>query len=167
MAAVTIPDVETVTEQPGPWAELRSWGARRWAVAAAAAVGTVLLVGIPTDVIPNPVFGRPVEVTWWSLPVLLLTGVLAGLLAATYLRDDAEVIADRSARMGGVGGLLAYFAIGCPVCNKLVVLALGATGALEFFAPLQPALAVLGVVVLGVALRARLRAARSCPVPVP
>jgi hypothetical protein len=69
--------------------------------------------------------------------------------------------------MGGVGGLLAYFAVGCPVCNKLVVLALGATGALEFFAPLQPALAVLGVVVLGVALRARLRAARSCPLPAP
>lgn len=159
--------METVTDQPGPWTELRSWGARRWAVAAAAAVGTVLLVGIPTDVIPNPVFGRPVEVTWWSLPVLFATGVLAGLLAATYLRDDAEPLADRPARMGGVGGLLAYFAIGCPVCNKLVVLALGATGALEFFAPLQPALALLGVVVLGVALRARLRAARSCPVPVP
>jgi hypothetical protein len=156
--------MDTVTDRPGPWAELRSWGARRWAVAAAAAVGTVLLVGIPTDVIPNPVFGRPVEVTWWSLPVLLVTGVLAGLLAATYVRDDAELLADRPARMGGVGGLLAYFAVGCPVCNKLVVLALGATGALEFFAPLQPALAVLGVVVLGVALRARLRAARSCPV---
>ena len=162
-----MPDVETVTDQQNPWTELRSWTARRWAVAAAAAVGTVLLVGIPTDVIPNPVFGRPVEVTWWSLPVLLVTGVLAGLLAATYVRDDAEPLADRPARMGGVGGLMAYFAIGCPVCNKLVVLALGATGALEFFAPLQPALALLGVVVLGVALRARLRAARSCPVPVP
>jgi hypothetical protein len=162
-----MPGMETVTDRPGPWTELRSWGVRRWAVAAAAAVGTVLLVGIPTDVIPNPVFGRPVEVTWWSLPVLLVTGVLAGLLAATYLRDDAEPLADRAARMGGIGGLLAYFAIGCPVCNKLVVLALGATGALELFAPLQPALAVLGVVVLGVALRARLRAARSCPVPAP
>ena len=159
-----MPGMDTVTDRPVPWAELRSWGARRWAVAAAASVGTVLLVGIPTDVIPNPVFGRPVEVTWWSLPVLLVTGVLAGLLAATYVRDDAELLADRPARMGGVGGLLAYFAVGCPVCNKLVVLALGATGALEFFAPLQPALAVLGVVVLGVALRARLRAARSCPV---
>jgi hypothetical protein len=156
--------MDTVTDRPVPWAELRSWGARRWAVAAAASVGTVLLVGIPTDVIPNPVFGRPVEVTWWSLPVLLVTGVLAGLLAATYVRDDAELLADRPARMGGVGGLLAYFAVGCPVCNKLVVLALGATGALEFFAPLQPALAVLGVIVIGVALRARLRAARSCPV---
>ena len=162
-----MPGMDTVTDRPVPWAELRSWGARRWAVAAAASVGTVLLVGIPTDVIPNPVFGRPVEVTWWSLPVLLVTGVLAGLLAATYVRDDAELLADRPARMGGVGGLLAYFAVGCPVCNKLVVLALGATGALEFFAPLQPALAVLGVVVLGVALRARLRAARSCPLPAP
>lgn len=43
------------------------------------------------------------------------------------------------------GGLLSYFAIGCPVCNKLVVLALGSSGAISWFAPLQPLLAVASV----------------------
>lgn len=152
---------------------LAEWSLRRWAVAAGAAAASVVLLGAPTAVVPNPVFGRSVPPTAWALPVLLVTSVLAGLLAATYLNDEVESVGDdgpnagRSVRTGGAGGLLAFFAIGCPVCNKLVVLALGATGALEFFAPLQPALALLGVVVLGVALRARLRAARSCPVPVP
>ncbi len=126
---------------------------------------TALLIGLPTDVIPNPVFGRPVPVTWWSLPVLVATSVLAGLLLATYVRDGgADDPVDRPARAGGVGGLLAFFAVGCPVCNKLVVVALGTTGALELFAPLQPLLAVASVALLAVALQRRLAGERACPV---
>jgi hypothetical protein len=127
-----------------------------------------LAIGLPTDVIPNPVFGRPVPVTWWSVPVLVITSVLAGLLLATYVREptgeDAEL--DRPARAGGVGGLLAFFAVGCPVCNKLVLVALGTTGAMEVFAPLQPLLAVASIGLLAVALRARLRNESQCAVPV-
>lgn len=36
-------------------------------------------------------------------------------------------------------------AIGCPVCNKIVVALLGASGAISWFAPLQPILGVLGL----------------------
>ena len=120
------------------FAELQSWSPRRWVTAAAAGVIVALLVGLPTDVIPNPVFGRPVPVTWWSYPVLVFTAVLGGILAATYVRDP-ELPAntgsagaaddERIARTGGFGGLLSFFAVGCPVCNKLVVIALGTVGA--------------------------------------
>lgn len=128
---------------------------------------TALLIGLPTDVIPNPVFGRPVPVTWWSLPVLVITSVLAGLLLATYVREpDVDAVEmDRPARAGGIGGLLAFLAVGCPVCNKLVLVALGTTGAMELFTPLQPILAVVSTVLLAVALRMRLRNERSCPIP--
>jgi hypothetical protein len=64
-------------------AELQHWSLRRWVVAAAAAMLVALVVGLPTDVIPNPVFGRPVAVTWWAYPVLIVTALLGGLLAAT------------------------------------------------------------------------------------
>lgn len=156
------------------FAELQSWSPRRWAAAALAAVLVALLVGLPTDVIPNPVFGRPVPVTWWSYPVLLLTALLGGILAATYVRDhqlppnSSSAGAgddERIARTGGFGGLLSFFAVGCPVCNKLVVIALGTVGARRWFEPIQPLLAVLSLVLLVVALRARLRNARSCPIP--
>ena len=148
-------------------AELGRWPARRWWVAAMGAVATALVVGLPTDVIPNPVFGRPVPVTWWSYPVLIVTAVLGGLLVGTYVRADGETefIDDRPARAGGVGGLLSFFAVGCPVCNKLVVIALGVVGARRWFEPIQPLLAVASMVLLAVALRARLRNARSCPLP--
>lgn len=145
---------------------LRCWGRRRWGAAAAAALVTALVIGLPTDVIPNPVFGRPVPVTWWSLPVLVITSVLAGLLFATYVREPGDtIVADRTARAGGIGGALAFFAVGCPVCNKLVLIALGTTGAMELFAPLQPLLAGASVLLLGFALRTRLRFERSCPLP--
>lgn len=128
------------------------------------ATATALAIGLPTDVLPNPVFGRPVPVTWWSVPVLVVTSLLAGLLVATYVDDGHEEEVDRPARAGGLGGLLAFFAVGCPVCNKLVVLALGATGAIEVFAPVQPWLAVLSVGLLAFALQRRLAGERSCRV---
>jgi len=59
------------------------------------------------------------------------------------------------------------FAVGCPVCNKLVVLALGAGGALTYFAPVQPVMALLTLGLLLYALRARLAGEKSCPVAVP
>lgn len=159
--------MEDLTPAAGPRGRLRAWPARRWWAAAAGAVVTAVAVGAPTDVIPNPVFGRPVPVTWWSYPVLALTAVLGGLLVATYVRDPgatppAEL--DRPARTAGLGGLLSFFAVGCPVCNKLVVVALGTTGARRWFEPVQPLLAVASVVLLAFALRARLRAPEVCAV---
>jgi hypothetical protein len=129
---------------------------------------TALVVGLPTDVIPNPVFGRPVDVTWWSYPVLVVTSVLGGLLIATYVRDTDDLTPgdvdelDRPGKTGGIGGLLSFFAVGCPTCNKLVVVALGSTGALDWFAPAQPVLAVASLVLLTWALRARLRGQIAC-----
>ena len=153
---------------------LRRWSARQYLVAAAAAGAIALVIGLPTDVIPNPVFGRPVPVTWWSYPTLLVTAVLGGLLAGTYVRRGAAPLAaplagpvtvdeiDAPNRNGGVAGLLSFFAVGCPVCNKLVIVALGTTGARQWFEPIQPILAIASIVLLGWALRARLRSAESC-----
>lgn len=145
---------------------LRSWTSRHWSVATVGALVTVLVLGLPTDVIPNPVFGRPVPVTWWSPMVLVITGILSGLLIGTYVRHDGVVDdeLDRPARTGGLGGLLTFFAVGCPVCNKVVVLALGTVGARRWFEPLQPYLAVVSILLLVVALRTRLRNALACPV---
>lgn len=146
---------------------MRKWSRRQWATAAIAAIVIGVVIGIPTDVIPNPVFGRPVPVTWWSPPVLAVSAALAGLLVATYVRTPVgEEEVDRSTRAGGAAGLLTFFAVGCPVCNKIVVVALGTVGARTWFEPLQPVLAVASVVLMGWALRERLRSARSCPVSV-
>jgi len=143
---------------------IRTWPVRRWVVAAVGAALTVLVVGIPTVLIPNPWFGRAVPPTWWALPVLLVTAALSGLVTATYIGSPATRSVDAPSRSGLVGGFLAYLAVGCPVCNKIALLALGSAGAIQWFAPVQPMLAVAGVVLLGYALRRRLAGERSCPV---
>ncbi|OAN31070.1 MULTISPECIES: hypothetical protein [Mycobacteriaceae] len=145
---------------------LLAWPRRRWATAGAAAVATIVFIGVPTDLIDTPLFSREVAPTWWSWPVLLLTATLTGLLVATYVATPTGTGPDRSAsRAGGVGGLLSFFAVGCPVCNKLVLLAVGTSGALRWFQPVQPILSVAGLLLLGWALRVRLRTEQSCRVP--
>lgn len=147
---------------------MRSWPLRRWVVAASSAVAAVLFVGVPTALIPTPLFGRTVPPTTWAWPVLLVTAVLSGLVTATYVARSSSVSSGRGAepsRDGVAGGFLVYLAVGCPVCNKIALLALGATGAIRWFAPVQPLLAVAGIALLAYALRRRLAGERACPVP--
>lgn len=141
---------------------LRTWTVTHWTTAILGAVSTFLLLGLPTDVIDNPVFGRAIDETPWSMPVLVATSVLAGLLLGTYV---GVPFARGSARTGSLGGLFAFFAIGCPVCNKLVLIALGTTGAMNYFAPVQPYLAVAGLALLMWAFVRRTGGAESCPLP--
>ncbi|MDQ3669057.1 MAG: hypothetical protein M3377_02085 [Actinomycetota bacterium] len=59
-------------------------------------------------------------------------------------------------------GAPGFLAVGCPICNKLVVAMLGAGGALSYFGPVQPALGMLGVVLLAATLVVRLRRLAAC-----
>ena len=145
---------------------IRTWPARRWVAAALAAIATTLIIGIPTVLIPNPVFGRSVPVQWWSYPVPGVTAVLSGLIFATYVRTGAEPTR-RQTRLSVGGGMLSMFAVGCPACNKIAVILLGMSGALNLWAPIQPVLGVASVGMLAWALRRRLSGERSCPVRQP
>jgi hypothetical protein len=118
--------------------------------------------GVPTAVIPNPLFSRMTAVQWWNSRSSPPPPLLGGLTIATYLRATATK--DTATKAAG-GGLLSALAIGCPVCNKLVVAALGFSGALTIWTPLQPLLGLASVVLLGWALRTRLAGERGCPVP--
>ena len=96
-----------------------------------------------------------------------MTALLGGLLVGTYVRHSGVSLStpdeiDTPTRNGSLAGLLSFFAVGCPVCNKLVIVALGATGARQWFEPIQPLLAVASIVLLAWALRARLRSAAAC-----
>ncbi len=137
-------------------ASLRTWSARRFALALGVAVLAAVVTGVPTDLIDTPLFGRQVGVTDWAYPVWIASSLLTGLLVATALRPGRPAVG---------GGLLALFAVGCPVCNKPVLLLLGTSGALDWFAPIQPVLGGLAVVALAVALFVRLRAQAVCDLP--
>ncbi len=141
-----------------------NWPLRRLVTAISTAVLSALVIGIPTAVIPTPFFGRSVSVTSWSIPVLVITSILTGLLVATYISIDPVIREDRSLKIGGLGGFFSFIAIGCPVCNKVALLALGATGAVKFFAPVQPYLATAGIALLLFATRKRILGESNCSI---
>jgi hypothetical protein len=107
--------------------------------------------------LPNPWFTRMTPVRAFDIVLWPLTSLGAGALLATVALPGARG-GGREVSAGAGGGLLSALAIGCPVCNKLVVFALGFSGALTYFAPLQPVLGVAVLLVIAVALRRRLRA---------
>jgi len=117
---------------------------------------TTLAIGIPTDVIPNPIFTRMLPVRPQDYVFLVITALLAGLLAASYALPRANACPTQQGKTT-VGGFLSFFAIGCPTCNKLVLLLLGSSGAVRFFEPIQPILAIASIVLLGAAVWIRWR----------
>jgi hypothetical protein len=166
-------------------------------LAAALPLGLVafLAFGLVAAIIPNPVFGRTVPPTDASIAIWILSGPLMGIVLATYVvrprpvpagapmrlvplapfasaggpaADSGEREERRSSTLGGLAGLGAFLAIGCPVCNKIVLLLLGTSGALSVWAPLQPVLGVASLALLAAtaAWRLRMRAnGNACEVP--
>lgn len=147
---------------------MSQWSPRRWYAALSSGLAVGFLIALPTAVIPNPIFGRAIETTWWSYPTVIFSAILGGLLIATYVResikdDEIEVKGtDTSLRIGTLGGFISFFAVGCPVCNKLVLLAIGSSGAISWFAPIQPFLAVISLLFMLWALNVRLINQNSC-----
>jgi hypothetical protein len=132
----------------------RPW---RWAAGVGAAALSAVVIGVPTDMLDTDLFTRMTPIRWWEYPVLGLAAVLTGLWVA---------IPHGAGELRGGGGVVgattaAVFAVGCPICNKIVVGLLGVSGALGIWAPIQPILAVLSLAALAAAVVIRWRS-RHC-----
>lgn len=128
-------------------------------------VGMAAVGGLPTDLVANPWFTRMTPPQWYAYPVWLAVATLAGLLVASYVGVRGRSCprgAGRERYAGIFGSVGGWLAVGCPVCNKLVVAALGTGGALSWFAPVQPWLAALSVLSLLGAVWWRARTLMSC-----
>ena len=121
-------------------------------------LGTAIVVGVPTAVIANPWFRRMTPTRPLDIVFLIVTSLLTAALAGTWAYPTACAYTDRRV---GLGGFLSLLAIGCPVCNKIVVLLLGFSGALTFFAPVQPLLGLASIALLAYVLRTRVCAIRN------
>jgi len=140
---------------------------RAAALGALAAAGTAAIIGIPSDVIPNPWFVRQIGVDGFDVFVLVALSLLTGGLAVTYALAAGKTA---TAERAGVGsGIVGFFAISCPVCNKIVIALIGASGASGWFASVQPILGLIAIALASAAVIIRVRAIRngSCPLPPP
>lgn len=128
------------------------------AIGVLAAAGTGLVIGVSTDVIPNGLFSRQIPVRPFDVLVLIALSLTTGALAATYGLAVPSGVANQ--RVGVGAGFLGWFAVSCPVCNKVVIALVGVSGATGIVEPLQPALGALAVTLAAAALVARVRAIR-------
>ena len=143
-----------------------------WPRAALFAAIAAVLIAVPSDLIDTPIFGRPVAVRWIDYVILAVTSALIGLIFA--IRPEPAGATDLAAateRQGtGTiwGGFVSFLAVGCPVCNQAVVALVGVSGALSWWAPVQPVVGLLAVGLLLYTLRKRLNTYKltACPVPV-
>ncbi|MBI3991668.1 MAG: hypothetical protein HY342_00230 [Candidatus Lambdaproteobacteria bacterium] len=106
-------------------------------------------LGTLTALWANPWFARMTPVSRWDFALL---GAEAMLLGA-YLGVRAPTCAVKQASLGGVVGFLGF---GCALCNKLLVLSLGAGALLTYFEPVRTPLGWLGIGVLALALYTKL-----------
>jgi len=141
---------------------------------------SLLAFGVVTAIIPNPVFARQVPAEPFAIWTWIVSAPLMGLVMATYTvpprpspialislgPGDAAAADRRSTTLGSLAGLGAFLAIGCPVCNKIALVLLGASGAMSVYAPIQPLIGAASLVLLvaTVIWRLRLRATGgACP----
>jgi|GEM_PF-658717 len=141
---------------------LSRFGLRGWTVTAAGAIFVLVSIGVPSKLIDSPFFFRMTPIRTQDYAIWAATAVLVGLIAGTF------VLPARAENQGKAlfGAFLSDLAVGCPICNKLVVLLLGTSGALTFFAPAQLYIGLASLAFLAWTLRLRARSVTgSCLVP--
>ncbi len=142
---------------------LTFFGVRGWIGFILGTIGALILIGIPSELINNPIFSRVVPPRSYDYVIWVLSALLMGLIAGSFTMTVAK------AKDGGKvlsGGFLSFLAVGCPVCNKLVVLFLGTSGALSIFAPMQIYIGIASLLLLTWTLVLRARSvAGTCAIP--
>lgn len=146
---------------------LGSLDRRFWLAGAAGTVLGLLGLGVPTAIIPNPFFSRMTPTGTLDILFWVLSAPLIGLIVATFVAKPPAPTpggdTSAGATTSSVAGIGTFLAIGCPICNKIVVGLLGLSGALTIFAPLQPIIGAGSLMLLAASLAVRLRSrARVC-----
>ena len=143
--------------------QLLLWSRVQFLIFAVGGILAAFIIGIPTGIIRTTFYTRMTPVLWWNYPVWLVSSLLSGILLASYFnRRVKNLNAENGVATGASGSLLTVFAVGCPICNKLIVMAIGVTGALEWFAPIQPILGIASIGLIAFAVHKRLNISSKC-----
>ncbi|MCB0994620.1 MAG: hypothetical protein KDB21_05995 [Acidimicrobiales bacterium] len=150
-------------------AQLRDLPRSTWVRWLPLALVAFVLIGVPSDLLDTPLFGRPVDPRMIDYVLLTVTAALIGLILAIRPASVASdvAVAESQERRTIWGGFVSFLAVGCPVCNQAVVALVGTSGALAWWAPVQPVVGAAAVALLLHTLRRRLATydLAACPLP--
>ena len=134
---------------------------KAWAMTILTAAVGLVVIGLPTAIYENPFFVRMTPVRIQDYIIWTTSSVLIGLIVGSYFVGESKAGEGKIVS----GGMLSVLAVGCPICNKPVVLLLGVSGALTFFEPLQLYVGIASILLLAWALLLRAKALeRTCSV---
>lgn len=117
---------------------------RQWMKGAVVALLAFGGLGTVSALWSNPLFIRMTPAGGWEIGLLGAMSVLFGL----YVAIRRPACADRTA---GVGGVLGFLGVACPVCNKILLLIFGGELLLTYFEPVRLYVAAAGTAILAVA----------------
>lgn len=110
--------------------------------------------GTITALWPNPLFVRMTPSGPVEIALLAAGAILLGVF--TVVRRPVC-----SVRTAGAGSLMNFLGVACPVCNKLLVLALGAPFLMTYYEPWRLYFAAVGVVLLAISIAREIAAGRG------
>lgn len=110
----------------------------------AVSLGSFVGLGTVAALWENPLFVRMTPAGNFEVVLLALISLLFGVYVAIR-RPSCSV------KTAGVGGVLAFIGVACPVCNKILMLLFGGELLLTYFEPVRVYVAAAGVLITGVA----------------
>jgi len=138
-----------------------------WLRAIPYTVIAAIVIAVPADLINTRFFGRPIDPKAIDYVILAITAALIGTILA--IRPERLTMRDEQDQTRTIwGGFVSFLAVGCPVCNQAVVALVGTSGALSWWAPVQPVVGLLAIALLVHTLRRRLETYQlsACPIRV-
>ncbi|MCH7882419.1 MAG: hypothetical protein IIB69_12795 [Proteobacteria bacterium] len=115
---------------------------------------TFVALGTVTALWENPFFIRMTPTGGFEISLLAVQAVMFGV----YFSIPTDSCSTKTL---GTGGVLGFLGFACPVCNKILMYVFGAELLLSYLEPARIYLAVLGTLVISLALYIKLKRRRS------
>lgn len=107
----------------------------------------IIIMGIPTALIPNPfvTYSRMTPITNLDYFFLFTTSALLAILISLklYFKSKKQIGVKEL-----IGGTLGFVAFSCPLCSILLVTLLGSVIISSFIEPLRPLLGIISIIIL-------------------